>query len=199
MPGSSEGSARVSAGADHDRESSVLELLQAEYNDRTQVAYLTDRFGFRMLLTHHYMRRARAYFFAARIVVIGSGALLPAVITLQSQSHGTAHTWLSACAIALSVLVAITAGLLQSSRMDQRWKLHHWAWIELRNEGWALAERRGTYADKTPAERFTTFVDRIEALLDRFESAILAITGSGSDDLGMSLGSPPGESTAHLP
>ena len=85
-----------------------------------------------------------------------------------------AHTWLSACAIGLSVVVAITAGLLQTTRMDQRWRLHHWVWIELRNEGWALAERRGAYADKTPGERFSTFVDRIEALLHAFEAGILS-------------------------
>lgn len=193
-----ESSARMGAGSDRDRESSVLELLGAEYNDPAQVAYLTNRFGFRMLLTHRNTRRARAYFFAARIVVIGAGTLLPAVVTLQSQSHGTAHTWLSVCAIALSLVVAITAGLLQTSRMDQRWKLHHWVWIELRNEGWALAERRGAYADKTPAERFSTFVDRTEALLHTFECAILAMAGNGGDDPGMALDSPGRDSSILL-
>lgn len=197
MQGAGDGSVRLGTGPDRDRESSVLELLRAEYSDPVQVAYLTDRFGFRMLLTHRGTRKSRTYFFAARIAVIGSGALLPAIVTLQSQSHGTAHTWLSTCAIALSVFVAITVGLLQITRMDQRWKLHHWVWIELRNEGWALAERRGVYADKASSERFTTFVDRIEALLLTFASAILAITGDGSDGSGMSNGSIPGNSAVH--
>ncbi len=197
MQGAGDKRAQVDAGPDRDRESSVLDLLRAEYNDPAQVAYLTDRFGFRMQLTRRNTRRARAYFFAARIVVIGSGALLPAVVTLQSQSHGTAHTWLSAFAIALSVLIAIIGGLLQTSRMDQRWRLHLWVLFELRNEGWALAERHGVYADKASAERFTTFVDRTEALLNKFESSILGITGNPSDGSEMSLDSPPNKSAVN--
>lgn len=199
IEGPGDSSARVHWAPDPDRESSVLGLLIAEYSDPAQVAYLTDRFGFRMLLTHRYMSRTRFYFIAARIVVIGSGALLPALITLQSPSHGTAHAWLSACAIVLSVLAAITGGLLQISRMDQRWKLHHWVWIGLRNEGWALAERYGAYSDKTPAERFATFVARVEALLSSFESGILAVTGDGSDDAMIGVGSLPGNSAVHQP
>jgi hypothetical protein len=180
-------------------ETRVLELLRSEYSDPAQVAYLTDRFGYCMFATLHYSLRARFYFFAARIVVIGSGALLPAVITLQSQSHGTAHTWLTASAIALSVLVAITTGLLQASRMDRRWKLQHWGWIRLCREGWALAERRGAYADKEPEARFTTFVDRIEAVLQAFEATLSTLTADGSDEPSTGPSLPPGDNVIPLP
>jgi hypothetical protein len=75
--------------------------------------------------------------------------------------------------------------------MDQRWKLHHWGWNELRKEGWALAERRGAYADTNAETRFTTFVDRIEAVLHVCESALLALTGDGSDEPRTALSTPP--------
>ena len=153
----------------------MLELLEKEYDDPAQVAFLIDRFGYSLMLTRNNSRQARVYFVSARIVVIGSGALLPAVVTLQTQSRGAAHTWLTVCAIAVSVLVAIIAGLLQTGRMDQRWKVHHWAYIKLRTEGWALAEKRGIYADEPSMARFNKFVDRIEATLHTFESAILTL------------------------
>jgi hypothetical protein len=190
---------RLVTGLNRDGEARVLDLLKAQYSDPAQVAYLIDRFGYRMMRTRHYSRQARVYFFTARIVVIGSGALLPAVVTLQSQSRGAAHTWLTTSSIVLSVLVAIAAGLLQTSRMGQRWKLHHWGWTELRKEGWALAERRGAYTDETAEARFATFVDRIEAVLDSFESALLPMIGDGGDEPARNPGAMLGNNVVQLP
>jgi uncharacterized protein DUF4231 len=186
-------------GPDRNRESLVLDLLEAEYGDLAQAAYLTNRFGYRLVLAHHYARMARVYFFAARIAVIGSGALLPAIVTLQSQSHGAVHTWTTVCAIVLSVLIAIAADLFQASRMDQRWKLHHWTWSELRKEGWALAERRGPYTDKATVARFTIFVDRTETVLHKFDSVLLTLTGDRSDEPRMNLSSHPENNVAQVP
>jgi hypothetical protein len=173
---------RVGVDQHTDQESKVIQLLTQEYSEPGQIAYLIDRVALRLALTHQTSRTARNYFYAARIAVIASGVLLPAAVTTLSQSHGTAHTWLSICAIALSLLLAVASGILQMTKIDQQRRLNHWAWIELRNEAWALAQRRGAYTDPSPSTRFGAFVDRVESLLQRFESGVLTILAGVNSD-----------------
>ena len=173
---------RVGVDRHSDQESKVIQLLTEEYSEPPQVAYLIDRVALRLALTHQNSRSARNYFYAVRIAVITSGVLLPAAVTAQSQSHGTTHTWLSICAIALSVILAVASGILQMTKIDQQRRLNRWAWIELRNEAWALAQRRGAYTDPSPSTRFGVFVDRVESLLQTFESGILTILAGVNSD-----------------
>lgn len=173
---------RLSVDRHTDQESTVIRLLTEEYDEPSQVAYLTDRVALRLALTHKNTRYAWNFFYTVRIAVITSGVLLTAAVTAQSQSHGTARTWLSACAIALSLMLAVASGVLQMTKIDQQARLSHWAWIQLRNEAWALAQRRGAYTDPSPSARFDVFVDRVESLLQTFESGILAVlAGVGND------------------
>jgi uncharacterized protein DUF4231 len=135
-----------------------------------------------MALTHQTSLSARNYFYAVRIAVITTGVLLPAAVTAQTQTHGAAHIWLSIGAIALSVILAVASGILQMTKIDQQRRLNHWAWIELRNEAWALAQHHGAYAGSSPSARFDVFVDRVESLLQTFESGVLTIQASVNSD-----------------
>jgi hypothetical protein len=173
---------RVNVDRHTDQELKVIRLLTEEYSEASQVAYLIDRVALRMALTHQNTRFAMNFFYAIRVTVIASGVLLPAAVTAESQSHGTAHTWLSAGAIALAVTLAVAAGILQMTKIDQQARLSHWAWIELRNEAWALAQCRGAYTDPSPSTRFGVFVDRVELLLHTFESGILTVLAGVSGD-----------------
>ena len=166
-----------------DQESKVIELLSLEYSEPSQKSYLHDRVAIRLELAHRGSRSARRIFYTTRIAVIAAGVLLPAAVTAQTQAHGTARIWLSVCAITLSVALAVASGILQMTRVDKHLRLSHWMWIEIRNEIWALSQRRGAYTEPDSAMRFNTFVDRVESLLQNFESGILdTMIDKGDDD-----------------
>jgi hypothetical protein len=119
-------------------------------------------------------RRAQNLFYLARWLIVIGATIVPTLVVLGAQTHGSIATFIQAAAAVLSLLVAAAAGALQVTRMGQRWLLNHRLRFELERAGAQLYLRRGDYASQDPKERFSAFVDEVERIMLESESTYSA-------------------------
>jgi Protein of unknown function (DUF4231) len=119
-------------------------------------------------------RRAQEAFYLARWLVVIGATIVPTLVTAGAQSHGTVAMVAQVSAVVLSLLVALAAGALQVTRMEQRWRLFARLAGDLEDAGWKLLGRRNQYAGVDSAERFSAFVDHVQTTLLTFRGEYLA-------------------------
>jgi hypothetical protein len=90
-------------------------------------------------------------------------------VTAQPTAEGALQTVLGAIAVAFSLLVAISAGLLEITKPGQRWRLYQRLRYDLEGLGWRLA-RGGQLSETNDDVRFQRFVKETERLLERYAS-----------------------------
>jgi Protein of unknown function (DUF4231) len=84
--------------------------------------------------------------------------------------------WARWAALIVSLIVAACIGIEGLFRFGNRWRLYRVLLDELRAEGWAYASQIGEgYGQAVDGDKkFRTFVQRIEALLDRYGEQYLS-------------------------
>jgi hypothetical protein len=107
---------------------------------------------------------ARNRYYLLRLLVIGGGVLIPALVSLDLAGAGAMATkWAT---FGLSLVVAISAAVEGFFRYGERWR-HYRRTVELlKAEGWRFMQRGGGYADFTDhGEAFPTFAGRVEEII----------------------------------
>jgi hypothetical protein len=107
---------------------------------------------------------ARNRYYLLRLLVIGGGVLIPALVSLDLAGAGAAATkWAT---FGLSLVVAISAAVEGFFRYGERWR-HYRRTVELlKAEGWRFLQLGGGYADFAGhAEAFPIFAGRVEELI----------------------------------
>jgi hypothetical protein len=107
---------------------------------------------------------ARNRYYLLRLLVIGGGVLIPALVSLDLAGPGAAATkWAT---FGLSLIVAVSAALEGFFRYGERWR-HYRRTVELlKAEGWRFLQFGGGYADFVGhADAFPVFAGRVEELI----------------------------------
>jgi hypothetical protein len=107
---------------------------------------------------------ARNRYYLLRLMVIGGGVLIPALVSLDLAGAGAAATkWAT---FGLSLVVAISAAVEGFFRYGERWR-HYRRTVEfLKAEGWRFLQRSGGYGDFADhAEALPTFAGRVEDII----------------------------------
>ena len=135
-------------------------------------------------MAHLVSRRAQISYYVGRWLLVALSTIVPTLVTLSTQDHGTVKTATQATAIALSLLVAFIAAFLQVTQMGQRWRLFHQRQVDLEHAGWQLFAKRGEYADRDLNQRFAAFVDRVENIVLTYEHGYLSEIARLEEDEG---------------
>lgn len=108
---------------------------------------------------------ARNRYYWLRLMIIGGGVLIPALISLD-LSDPLASNVLKWATFVLSLVVAISAAVEGFFRYGERWR-HYRRTVELlKAEGWRFLQRGGAYADvASHAEAFPIFTGRVEDII----------------------------------
>lgn len=107
---------------------------------------------------------ARNRYYLLRLLVIGGGVLIPALISLDLAGLGAvAIKWAT---FGLSLVVAVSAAVEGFFRYGERWR-HYRRTVELlKAEGWRFLQLGGGYADFADhAAAFATFAGRVEDII----------------------------------
>jgi hypothetical protein len=107
-----------------------------------QRCYIEERWYFQLAAAQQSARRARDWVYVSRFVSAAGVALLPPVLALEAYS-GRDNAPLCALAAALSIVVAVSGGILSIARVQQRWRLYHSLRENLGRLGWELASPGG--------------------------------------------------------
>jgi hypothetical protein len=119
-----------------------------------QLAWLEQRAG-----------KNQARYYALRTVAIGSGVIVPALVSLdiKASSSGSGVAWLT---FALSLVVALSAALDGFYRFGDRWRNYRRTAEALKSRGWLFLQLAGPYAEfGSHEEAYTTFAADVEAVL----------------------------------
>lgn len=108
---------------------------------------------------------ARNRYYLLRLMIIGGGVLIPALISLDftDQVASAVLKWMT---FGLSLMVAISAAVEGFFRYGERWR-HYRRTVELlKTEGWKFLQRGGGYADfASHADCFPVFAGRVEDII----------------------------------
>jgi hypothetical protein len=107
---------------------------------------------------------ARNRYYLLRLLVIGGGVLIPALVSLDLAGLGAAAIkWAT---FGLSLVVAISAAVEGFFRYGERWR-HYRRTVELlKAEGWRFLQLGGGYADFAGhAEAYPVFAGRVEEII----------------------------------
>jgi hypothetical protein len=104
-----------------------------------------------------------------RIVIVVSGALIPALVGLRELGQFQAYAWIFAVAsIVVSLLVAICTGVEGVLRCGEIWREKRMAVELLTSEGFSFLQLAGPYAKSgTHQKAFVLFAQNVEDLIRR--------------------------------
>lgn len=107
---------------------------------------------------------ARNRYYLLRLLIIGGGVLIPALISLELAGNGALV--LKWATFGLSLVVAISAAVEGFFRYGERWR-HYRRTVELlKAEGWRFLQQGGGYADfASHGDAFPVFAGRVEEII----------------------------------
>ncbi len=103
-----------------------------------QECYIRDRWYSQLVAAQDSARRARNWVYVSRFVSAAGIAVLPPVLALEAYS-GPHDMRLCILGATISIVVAISGGVLSITRVQQRWRLYHSLRENLGRLGWELA------------------------------------------------------------
>jgi hypothetical protein len=108
---------------------------------------------------------ARNRYYLLRLLIIGGGVLIPALISLEFADP-TAAAALKWTTFTISLMVAMSAALEGFFRYGERWR-HYRRTVELlKAEGWQYLQQGGGYADfASHTASFPLFTGRVEEII----------------------------------
>jgi len=129
-----------------------------------QKTYLRYRWLDQVLWMSKKARQARDWHYGLSVVIILAGVTLPVLVT--TAFGGTLGTVVKTIAIVLGLVVAGLTAIKDFFNFGERWR-HYRNTVELlKAEWWHFYSRNGSYADKTHAQDFVYFCDRIEEMFN---------------------------------
>jgi Protein of unknown function (DUF4231) len=177
----------------HDRSLELVNLLTQAYPAPEQTAYITARWDSRASKAAAVARKNKVRYYIFRIGFISFASLTPPAAAAQAASNGALRALFGLSTVALSLLVAVVAGLLEITKPGQRWRLYQKLRFELESAAWALAESRLS-AEDSGRDQFQRFVDNTEHLLSRYAedylSEISQIASADRENEGRNRNSP---------
>jgi hypothetical protein len=107
---------------------------------------------------------ARNRYYLLRLLIIGGGVLIPALISLELAGNGAVV--LKWATFGLSLVVAVSAAVEGFFRYGERWR-HYRRTVELlKAEGWRFLQQGGGYADFAGhGDAFPVFAGRVEEII----------------------------------
>lgn len=158
--------------------------LLAQWSDYPEASeYIRSQWATLLARADKQSGRAQNLFYLARWLVVVGATIVPTLVVLGSQTHGSIADITQTAAAVLSLLVAAAAGALQVTQMGQRWYLNRQLRFELERAGAQLYLKRGNYNNQDPEDRFSAFVDEVERILLESESSYSArIAQLGRDE-----------------
>lgn len=136
-------------------------------------------------------RYAKWRYLALRSAVIIGGALIPAVVGLREmQDLKTYDSWFAAASIAVSLVIAICAGLESLFGFGDIWREKRTAAEVIKSEGFSFLQLSGAYEKhKTHDDAYQSFASNVEDLITReIKDYIVAITPRKPDGDGQNRG-----------
>lgn len=139
-------------------------------------------------------RKARRRYLSFRIPVVVGGVLIPALVTILLSAKGDAGAtigWLGGLpvdgirflAFAVSLTVALCAGVEEVFHYGDRWRHYRRTTELLKTLGWQYLELSGAFRrHSSHANAFTSFTERVEDTLNEdVEGYLGAIAGDASE------------------
>lgn len=149
----------------------LTSALLNQWSDRPEAQeYIRSQWSDWLITANTYSQRARNLFYIARWLMVVGATIVPTLVVLGVQTHGTVAALTQITAAVLSLLVAAASGALQVTQMGQRWHMSHKLRFELERAGVQFYLRHGLYGDLDPDQRFAIFVDRVESIMAEQES-----------------------------
>ena len=131
--------------------------------------FLGDRWYYHLTRSQRAACSARNWVYASRLASVAGLALLPAIVTLQSNHPQSLS--LQVLALVTSVLVALSGGILSIARVHERWRLNHGLQEKLGQAGWNLIHRPASFP------HFHETVERDLAAADLvYQSSVAAVS-----------------------
>lgn len=124
-------------------------------------------------------RKAKWKYFAVRSAVVIGSALIPALVGLRELQHFGDAAWMfSVASIAVSLVVAICAGLESLFGWGDIWREKRMAAELIKSEGFSFLQLSGAYAQfKTHQEAYKLFAQSVEELIrHEIKDYIVAVT-----------------------
>jgi Protein of unknown function (DUF4231) len=163
---------RRKSPGDSQRIEALTEALLTQWSDYPEAKeYIRSQWAALLVRADKKSRGAQNLFYVARWFVIVGATIVPTLVVLGVQTHGTIASITQTAAAVLSLVVAAAAGALQVTQIGPRWLLNHQLRFELERAGAKLYLKRGSYADQDPKTRFAAFADDIERIMYESESS----------------------------
>ena len=140
----------------------VIDALGLDERDRQ---FMRLRWLDQLAYSERVSRHARRWYHALRLITVVGALIVPALIGAQVSE--SVRSWAAGAAFAISLLVAICAGVEELFHFGERWRHYRQLAEQLKSEGWTFFQLAGPYAEfgRSYADACPTFVGRIEALL----------------------------------
>jgi Protein of unknown function (DUF4231) len=111
--------------------------------------------------------RANRWYHLLRATAVVGAVIVPALV--GAQFNDDLQPYAVGAALAISLVVAICAGVEGFFRFGERWRHYRESAEQLKSEGWSFLQLAGPYRRFNPdhASAYPTFAGRVEALIQR--------------------------------
>jgi len=91
---------------------SIVDSLCQTYHAVAEVQYISGRWGRRLRAARSQSVWYRRLYYALRLFVVAGASIVPVLISISSQSTGSARALLTGLAVGFSIIVAFSAAVL---------------------------------------------------------------------------------------
>ena len=149
------------------REGAYEELIEGlDLGERERV-FMRRRWLDQLLWTERAAKRAHHWYHALRLTTIVGALVVPALVGVN-VTEGVEPV-VASTTFAVSLLVAICAGVDEFFHFGERWRHYRQVAEQLKTEGWHFFQLSGPYRRFNPdhAAAYPLFAGRVEAIIQR--------------------------------
>ncbi len=129
-----------------------------------QKQFMKARWLEQVLWLESQANKSRNRYYTLRLVTIIGGVIVPALISMSTNSDSS--NWLKSIVIALSQAVAISAAVEEFFRFGDRYRHYRPTAEKMKTEGWNFFQLSGAYCNaQNHADAYTDFAQRVENIL----------------------------------
>jgi hypothetical protein len=146
-------------------EESYEELVEGLDLGEQQRVFMRARWLDQVQYMERAAKRAHHWYHALRLTTIVGALVVPALVGVNLA--GGLDEALAVTVFAVSLLVAISAGIDEFFRFGERWRHYRRVAEQLKSEGWSFFQLSGPYRRFNPSHRkaYPLFASRVEVLL----------------------------------
>lgn len=140
--------------AEYDKLINSLKLNEEQKN------FLTSRWLDQVLWMEGRAKPCQQKYYLLRIAAIAGGILVPALGAFAKD-----NSWAQGAVVIIGLLVALATALEEFFKFGERWRHYRRVIEALKHEWWSYYGLCGPYAGMEHAAGFSSFADKVEALL----------------------------------